>query len=69
MREIAIKIDCGEKKCDKCMFAFSTKTSSPFCCAFNDFKWGDKGLTTTGYRNYLRLPECLEAEKRVINAP
>jgi hypothetical protein len=69
MREITIKIDCGEKTCDKCTFVWGTKTRTTFCGHFNDYGSDDAALTATDNGNYLRLPECLEAEKRVINAP
>jgi hypothetical protein len=58
MMEIKVKIDCGEKTCDKCkLLGFDIETYTPygFCTGFS------KELKTAG-NNYLRLPECIAAE-------
>jgi len=61
MREIVIKIDCGEKTCKDCFLVFG-ESHDPFCGYFNSA--ADDDLTP--YEGtYLRLPNCLEAEKKM----
>ena len=52
MRTLLIEVDCGERFCNKCKGVFLG-----WCDIFRE-------PLVTGRGEYLRLPECLEAERK-----
>jgi len=62
MKNIVIKINCGETTCGNCEFVYGTASGfTPFCRRFDDCETGSSVLTRSG-STFMRLPKCKQAE-------